>query len=86
MKSLFVACLLLLATPQQVGPPKAEWLVIFNHTLIEEGAPPATLNVRLIVQARSEGDAVLVAMKKLRKIMDERTCDALMYVESQERK
>jgi hypothetical protein len=81
MMSLLIALLL------QVGPPqKSEWLVIFNHTITEEGSPPATLNVRLIVQARSEGDATLVAMKKLRKIMDERTCDALVYIEAQEKK
>jgi hypothetical protein len=79
MKTLILALLL------QVGPPKAEWIVIFNHVDASE-APPVTLNVRLIVQARSEGDATLVAMKKLRKIMDERTCDALVYIEAQEKK
>jgi hypothetical protein len=84
MKTLLVASLLLLATPQQVGPPKSEWIVIFNHVVAE--APPVTINIRLIVQARSEGDAVLTSMKQLRKIVDDRTCDALMFVECQERK
>ena len=82
---ILVASGSLLATQQQVGPPRAEWIVIFNHVDASE-APPVTLNIRLIVTARSEGDATLVAMKKLRKIMEERTCDALQYVEAQERK
>ena len=83
MKLLLVLALLL---APQVGPPsKTEWVVIFNHVDAGE-VPPITLNVRLIVMARSEGDATLVAMRKLRKIMDERTCDALQYVEAQERK
>jgi hypothetical protein len=82
---LLVACLFLLATPQQVGPPKSEWIVIFNHVTTDE-PPPVTINIRLIVQARSEGDAVLTSMKRLRKIIDDRTCEALQYVECQERK
>lgn len=80
-----VATTCLVATSQEIQPPKREWVVIFNKET-DEKPYPVTLNIRLIVYANGEGDAVLTSMKQLRKIMDERFCDSLQYIEAQERK
>jgi len=86
MKTLLLALILL--APQEgpqappPTPPKTAWVVIFNH-FGGEKPHPITVNVRLIVWAGSEGEAALVAMKKMRSVMDEGFCDALQFVEAQ---
>lgn len=76
---------LLLAILLQAGPLRAEWVVSFQHTTKDE-SPSVTMNIRFLVVANSEGEAALVAMKRLRKVMDDRFCDELVFLEAQERK
>jgi hypothetical protein len=81
MRCLLLA-LLLQVPPGQPTPQKTYWVVSFQHTGDDRPNPTIT-NIRLLVWASSEGDAVLSAMKRLRKVMDENFCESLQYLEAQ---